>query len=244
VKHLISWGLGLLFAFALAIVVGTAVSTPETVSAQESCDPSYPSICVRPSEGDYDCAGSGDGPNYVVGPIEVLPPDPHGLDPDGDGTGCEEDEVSAPDGQGNQTDPTATPVPQGSSNTPQPTLAPTGSTSNQATPTSDVEAISVAGFGPDDVSSGGPYAWLIAGLAGAGIAWVLSAVAAARFATARPGGYQDVPSQPESRSETPGFFVKVRPVRWNNEPERTRPKRGRSAPPPLVSPPPFWRRDR
>jgi hypothetical protein len=37
-----------------------------------------------------DCAGgSGNGPNYVRGPIRVRPPDPFGLDRDGDGVGCE-----------------------------------------------------------------------------------------------------------------------------------------------------------
>lgn len=40
--------------------------------------------------GDYDCAGgSGNGPNYVDGPIHVGSSDPYGLDADGDGIGCE-----------------------------------------------------------------------------------------------------------------------------------------------------------
>ncbi len=39
--------------------------------------------------GDYDCeGGSGNGPNYVAGPIRVLPPDPFGLDGNHDGWGC------------------------------------------------------------------------------------------------------------------------------------------------------------
>lgn len=55
-----------------------------------SCDPSYPDVCIPIGAADYDCAGgSGNGPNYIAGPIRVLPPDPHGLDRDGDGIGCE-----------------------------------------------------------------------------------------------------------------------------------------------------------
>ena len=56
----------------------------------QTCDPSYPSVCIPIGAADYDCAGgSGNGPNYIAGPITVLPPDPHGLDRDGDGIGCE-----------------------------------------------------------------------------------------------------------------------------------------------------------
>jgi hypothetical protein len=47
-------------------------------------------VCLHDGIGDYDCAGgTGDGPNYVRGPIRVLPPDPFDLDRDGDGTGCD-----------------------------------------------------------------------------------------------------------------------------------------------------------
>lgn len=55
-----------------------------------NCDPSYPTVCIPVGAADYDCAGgSGNGPNYIAGPLTVLPPDPHGLDSDGDGIGCE-----------------------------------------------------------------------------------------------------------------------------------------------------------
>ena len=55
-----------------------------------NCHPSYPTVCLAIYAGDYDCAGgSGNGPNYVRGPIQVLPPDPFDLDRDGDGVGCE-----------------------------------------------------------------------------------------------------------------------------------------------------------
>ncbi len=64
---------------------------PTTTAAPvRNCDPAYPDVCLHDGIGDYDCAGgSGDGPNYVDGPIRVLPADPFGLDRDGDGIGCE-----------------------------------------------------------------------------------------------------------------------------------------------------------
>lgn len=64
--------------------------TNTPVPPAPNCDPSYPDVCLLVGIGDYDCAGgSGNGPNYVEGPIRVLPPDPFGLDRDNDGVGCE-----------------------------------------------------------------------------------------------------------------------------------------------------------
>ncbi|WP_106410133.1 excalibur domain-containing protein [Pseudofrankia saprophytica] len=58
--------------------------------ASSNCDPAYPDVCLEDGKGDYDCAGgSGNGPNYVRGPVRVLAPDPFGLDADGDGVGCQ-----------------------------------------------------------------------------------------------------------------------------------------------------------
>jgi len=59
-----------------------------------NCHPSYPDVCIPIGAADYDCAGgSGNGPNYINGPITVLHnvpnPDPHRLDGDKDGRGCE-----------------------------------------------------------------------------------------------------------------------------------------------------------
>lgn len=63
---------------------------PTTSAPARNCDPAYPDVCLRDGIGDYDCAGgSGNGPNYVSGPIRVLPPDPFDLDRDADGIGCE-----------------------------------------------------------------------------------------------------------------------------------------------------------
>ena len=63
-----------------------AVGTKET----QQCDPNYSGACV-PIASDVDCAGgSGNGPAYVQGPVQVVGNDIYGLDRDGDGIGCEE----------------------------------------------------------------------------------------------------------------------------------------------------------
>jgi len=68
----------------------TRRATPTTAAPARNCDPAYPDACLHDGIGDYDCAGgSGNGPNYVEGPIQVLPPDPFDLDRNGDGVGCE-----------------------------------------------------------------------------------------------------------------------------------------------------------
>jgi hypothetical protein len=52
------------------------------------CDPNYTG-CV-PIDSDVDCAGgSGNGPSYVGGPVQVIGSDIYRLDGDGDGIGCE-----------------------------------------------------------------------------------------------------------------------------------------------------------
>ncbi|MEM6925461.1 MAG: hypothetical protein AAF602_00930 [Myxococcota bacterium] len=59
-------------------------------TSSDRCSPCYPDTCLCPDCGDYDCAGgSGNGPNYVPGPIRVAGCDPFGLDRDRDGVGCE-----------------------------------------------------------------------------------------------------------------------------------------------------------
>jgi hypothetical protein len=68
----------------------TTRKAPQTTHAPSNCDPAYPDACLHDGIGDYDCAGgSGNGPNYVDGPITVRAPDPFGLDSDNDGVGCE-----------------------------------------------------------------------------------------------------------------------------------------------------------
>ena len=70
------------------------VQTPPTVAfvpavpEPSGCDPNYTG-CV-PIDSDVDCAGgSGNGPSYAQGPVQVIGADIYGLDRDGDGIGCE-----------------------------------------------------------------------------------------------------------------------------------------------------------
>lgn len=51
-----------------------------------NCDPSYPDICIPSPPPDLNCQDI-TGHNF-----RVLPPDPHGLDRDGNGLGCEGNE--------------------------------------------------------------------------------------------------------------------------------------------------------
>ena len=61
---------------------------PLAAQAQE-CHPSYEGACV-PIASDVDCAGgSGNGPEYVRGPVYIVGPDVYDLDRDGDGIACE-----------------------------------------------------------------------------------------------------------------------------------------------------------
>jgi PASTA domain len=86
-------GIGVRPGTAVGLVIAKApppTSPPAPEPAPSDCDPSYPGVCLHTGIGDYDCAGgSGNGPNYVDGPIRVRPPDPFGLDRDGNGWGCE-----------------------------------------------------------------------------------------------------------------------------------------------------------
>jgi resuscitation-promoting factor RpfB len=66
-------------------VVGTKVDEP---APSDGCDPNY-SGCV-PIASDVDCSGgSGNGPEYVQGPIRVIGSDIYRLDADHDGIACE-----------------------------------------------------------------------------------------------------------------------------------------------------------
>ncbi len=78
------------FAVAAASVLSVlAVGVP--AEARKKCHPNYKGACLKTNAGDYDCAGgSGDGPNYVRGPVRVVGgKDPFRLDADRDGIGCE-----------------------------------------------------------------------------------------------------------------------------------------------------------
>lgn len=63
---------------------------PPKPAPPANCHPSYEGACLKEGIGDYDClGGSGNGPNYVRGPVYVVDYDEFGLDRDGDGIGCE-----------------------------------------------------------------------------------------------------------------------------------------------------------
>ncbi len=49
----------------------------------KNCDPSYLDLCIPPNSPDRDCK------DITAKRFRVLPPDPHKLDRDGDGIGCE-----------------------------------------------------------------------------------------------------------------------------------------------------------
>lgn len=69
--------------------VATAPPPPPTVAPAGNCDPNY-SGCV-PIASDVDCAGgSGNGPAYVDGPVQIIGSDIYDLDRDNDGLGCED----------------------------------------------------------------------------------------------------------------------------------------------------------
>lgn len=62
----------------------TPVAVPPTATPRPSnCHPSYPDFCIPPPPPDLDC------PDIGRKDFTVLPPDPHRLDRDGDGRGCE-----------------------------------------------------------------------------------------------------------------------------------------------------------
>jgi hypothetical protein len=44
--------------------------------------------CV-PETIDVDCLGKGNGPTFIIGPVDIVTSDPYDLDDDGDGIGCE-----------------------------------------------------------------------------------------------------------------------------------------------------------
>jgi micrococcal nuclease len=68
---------------AMEAGVGCLGGGSETTMPSGDCDPSYPEVCIPSPPPDLDCR-SIDHRRF-----EVLPPDPHWLDGDRDGAGCE-----------------------------------------------------------------------------------------------------------------------------------------------------------
>lgn len=97
-RHHTAWpkwmqaGLGILYGLSLsgflvlAVLMALNSIYPQTFSLQkrwEQCDPAYPGVCIPPGPPDLNC----DEIPYAN--FEVLWPDPHNLDADGNGIGCE-----------------------------------------------------------------------------------------------------------------------------------------------------------
>ena len=75
---------------AQLVKLGVWLPTPEVYipvitggDATAICDPSYPGVCIPPGPPDLDCG------DVQYRRFQVLSPDPHGFDRDGDGVGCE-----------------------------------------------------------------------------------------------------------------------------------------------------------
>ena len=72
---------------------GSVVKTTALAALCGSVCIAVPASAFNPAKGPpvrgYYAGGSGNGPNYVEGPITVRAPDPFGLDSDHDGVGCE-----------------------------------------------------------------------------------------------------------------------------------------------------------
>jgi hypothetical protein len=58
-------------------------TTDATIIGNGNCDSSYPDTCIPSPPPDLDCGEISDKR------FQVVPPDPHGFDRDGDGIGCE-----------------------------------------------------------------------------------------------------------------------------------------------------------
>jgi hypothetical protein len=98
---------------AVAAMVTGLFVTVGPASAEEDLDCEDYQPCVPVAE-DVDCAsGEGDGPAYIDYPVTVIGEDVHGLDHDGNGTGCENET-----GTGPQSPTTAPPAPTPSTETP------------------------------------------------------------------------------------------------------------------------------
>ncbi len=61
----------------------TATQPAGPAVERTGCDPAYPDVCIPPPPPDLDCS------DIPYRRFQVLPPDPHYFDSDGDGMGCE-----------------------------------------------------------------------------------------------------------------------------------------------------------
>lgn len=66
-----------------AATIPPVAAAPTSSPASGNCDSSYPTVCLPPPPPDLDCK------DIPYRRFQVLSPDPHGFDRDGDGVGCE-----------------------------------------------------------------------------------------------------------------------------------------------------------
>ena len=67
----------------LLLTAALAIAATKPATAQDNCEPSYPSMCIPIGTPDLDCVDV-DQTNFPV-----RQPDPHRFDGDKDGVGCE-----------------------------------------------------------------------------------------------------------------------------------------------------------
>lgn len=90
----IGFAVGIAFSPTASAVPGDVAGVPPLspstpLERSSDCDPNYSGACV-PIASDVDCAGgSGNGPEYVEGPVTVIGDDIYELDREGDGVACE-----------------------------------------------------------------------------------------------------------------------------------------------------------
>jgi hypothetical protein len=77
-------------ARAIARARRRAAARAKPPATTSNCDPNYKGACLDPTASDYDCeGGSGDGPEYVAGPIQVVGEDHFDLNRDSDTIACD-----------------------------------------------------------------------------------------------------------------------------------------------------------
>ena len=69
--------------FSLLSSESAPLPSPASPGTGTGCDPAYPTVCIPPPPPDLDCK------DISYRRFAVLPPDPHRLDGDHDGVGCE-----------------------------------------------------------------------------------------------------------------------------------------------------------
>lgn len=58
-------------------------TTPQPAAQTSNCSPAYPGVCIPPGPPDLNCG------DISERRFQVVAPDPHRFDGDGDGVGCE-----------------------------------------------------------------------------------------------------------------------------------------------------------